>query len=73
MPDVSHPLRRSPTNRQIAGVIGGLAEYVRVDPTLLRVVYVVVSILSAAFPGILVYVLLWILIPQAENGAGADA
>ena len=73
MPDVSRPLRRSRTNRQIAGVIGGLAEYFRVDPTLLRVVYVVVSILSAAFPGILVYVLLWILIPQAENGAGPDA
>jgi phage shock protein C len=73
MPDVYRPLRRSRTNRQIAGVIGGLAEYFRVDPTLLRVVYVVVSILSAAFPGILVYVLLWILIPQAENGAGPDA
>jgi phage shock protein C len=73
MPDVSRPLRRSRTNRQIAGVIGGLAEYFRVDPTLLRVVYVVVSILSAAFPGILVYVLLWVLVPQAESAAGPDA
>jgi phage shock protein C len=66
MPDVSRPLRRSRTNRQVAGVIGGLAEYLRVDPTLLRVIYVVGSIVSAAFPGILVYVLLWLLIPEAE-------
>jgi phage shock protein C len=66
MPDVSRPLRRSRTNRQVAGVIGGLAEYFRVDPTLLRVIYVVGSIVSAAFPGILVYVLLWLLIPEAE-------
>jgi len=73
MPDVSRPLRRSRTNRQVAGVIGGLAEYFRVDPTLLRVIYVVGSIVSAAFPGILVYVLLWLLIPEAQDHAGSDA
>jgi phage shock protein C len=73
MHDVSRPLRRSRTNRQIAGVIGGLAEYFRVDPTLLRVIYVGGSIVSAAFPGMLVYVLLWLLIPEAENLAGPDA
>ena len=56
MPDVSRPLRRSRTNRHIAGVLGGLAEYFRMDPTLLRVIYLVGSIVSAAFPGILVYV-----------------
>lgn len=67
MPDVSRPLRRSRTNRQIAGVIGGLAEYLRIDPTLLRVIYVVGSIVSAAFPGILVYILLWLLIPETED------
>jgi len=72
MPDVSRPLRRSRTNRQIAGVIGGLAEYFRVDPTLLRVVYVVGSIVSAAFPGMLVYILLWALIPEAGDRAGPD-
>lgn len=73
MPDVSRPLRRSKTNRVIAGVVGGLAEYFGVDPTLLRVVYVVGSIVSAAFPGILVYILLWLLIPEAEDRAGSDA
>ena len=73
MPDASRPLRRSRTNRQIAGVVGGLAEYLRVDVTLLRVIYVVGSIVSAAFPGLLVYVLLWVLIPEAEDLAGPDA
>ena len=73
MPDVSRPLRRSRTNRQIAGVMGGLAEYFNVDPTLLRVIYVVGSIVSAAFPGVLVYLLLWLLIPEAEDLAGPDA
>jgi phage shock protein C len=73
MPDVSRPLRRSRTNRQIAGVVGGLAEYFRVDATLLRVIYVVGSIVSAAFPGVLVYLLLWLLMPEAEGPAGPDA
>jgi phage shock protein C len=73
MPDVTRPLRRSRTNRQIAGVIGGLAEYLRVDPTLLRVIYVVGAIVSAAFPGIVVYLLLWLLIPDAEGPAEPHA
>ena len=69
MSDVSRPLRRSRTNRQIAGVVGGLAEYFSVDATLLRVIYVVGSVVSAAFPGLLVYILLWLLIPEAEDPA----
>ena len=67
MPDLSRPLRRSRTNRMIAGVVGGLAEHFRIDPTLLRVIYVVGSVVSAAFPGILVYLLLWVLIPEADQ------
>ncbi len=67
MPDLSRPLRRSRTNRMIAGVVGGLAERFRIDPTLLRVIYVVGSVMSAAFPGILVYLLLWVLIPEADQ------
>jgi len=59
-------LRRSVANRQIAGVCGGLAEYLGLDPTALRVVYVLVSIFSAAFPGIVVYLILWLLIPERE-------
>jgi phage shock protein C len=64
-----HPraLRRSRTDRMIAGVCAGLAHHFGLDVTLVRVLYVVVSILSAAFPGILVYIVLWLVIP--EEGA----
>jgi phage shock protein C len=61
----SNPLRRSRRDRMLAGVCGGLAEWLGWDPTLVRVLYVVGSILSAAFPGALVYVLLWLVMPEA--------
>jgi phage shock protein C len=66
VPGLSGPLRRSRSNRMIAGVVGGLAKYFDIDPTLARVLYVVGSIISVAFPGILVYVLLWAIIPQGD-------
>lgn len=62
----ANPLRRSRRNQMIAGVCGGLAEWLGWDPTLVRFLYVLVSILSAAFPGILVYVILWLVMPQGE-------
>jgi len=49
--------------KMIAGVLAGFAEYFDIDPSLLRVVYVVVSILSAGFPGLLIYLICWIFIP----------
>jgi phage shock protein PspC (stress-responsive transcriptional regulator) len=58
------PLVRSRRNRMIAGVCGGLAAWLGWDVTLVRVLYVLVSIASVAFPGILVYVVLWIVMPQ---------
>jgi phage shock protein PspC (stress-responsive transcriptional regulator) len=57
-------LHRSSSNRIIAGVCGGIAEWLGWSPTTVRVLYVVVSILSVAFPGILVYLILWIAMPQ---------
>ena len=59
-------LRRSRSDRMIAGVVGGLARHFGWDSTLLRIIYVVVSILSAAFPGMLVYIILWIIMPEGE-------
>ena len=61
------PLHRSRTNRIVAGVCGGLAEWLGWEPTLVRVLYVLVSILSAAFPGALVYIVLWILMPESDG------
>ncbi|HJR13141.1 MAG TPA: PspC domain-containing protein [Rhodanobacteraceae bacterium] len=64
--NTARSLRRSRRDRMIAGVVGGLADYFGIDSGLARIVYVLVSIFSAAFPGILVYILLWILIPQED-------
>lgn len=64
MTQFNAPLRRSRSNRMIGGVVAGLANYFGMDVTLARVLYVVISICSAAFPGILVYVLFWVLTPE---------
>ncbi|MDO8550822.1 MAG: PspC domain-containing protein [Ignavibacteria bacterium] len=58
-------LKRS-RNSMIAGVCGGIAELLSWDPTLVRVGYVLLSILSAGFPGILVYIILWIIMPPPD-------
>jgi phage shock protein C len=60
-------LVRSRRHRMIAGVCGGLAAWLGWNPTLVRILYVLVSVLSAAFPGILVYVVLWIVMPKAPE------
>jgi phage shock protein C len=59
-------LRRS-NNRMIAGVCAGIAEYFDVDVSLVRLGYVLISILSAAFPGILVYIIAWIIMPEDDS------
>ncbi len=59
-------LRRSRKDRMIAGVCGGIAEWMGWDPTVVRLSYVLLSILSAAFPGILVYLIIWLVAPPAD-------
>lgn len=66
MTDDKPAFRRS-RQRMIAGVCGGLAEKMGWSPDRVRLGYVVLSILSAAFPGILVYVVLWIVVPEADD------
>ena len=53
-------------DKMIAGVCAGIAEYFGWEVTLFRVVFVIVSILSVAFPGILVYLVLWVVMPAPE-------
>ena len=66
----TRPLHRSRRNRRLGGVCGGIAAWLGWDPTLVRVVYVVVSICSVAFPGTIVYLLLWLLMPlEAPDAA----
>lgn len=56
-------LRRSATERMIGGVCGGLAEYFDIDPTLVRVAYVLLTLFTA-FSGVLAYIVLLIVMPR---------
>lgn len=60
----SSGLYRSKRQHLIAGVMGGIAERFGWNANLLRTIFVLVSVMSAAFPGILVYLILWLLIPK---------
>lgn len=60
----SQHLHRVRNGSVVAGVCGGLARWLGWDPTLVRFAYVVLSLASAAFPGLLVYILLWVLMPK---------
>jgi phage shock protein C len=60
-------LQRSRRHRMIGGVCGGLAEWLGWDPTVVRALYILVSVLSAAFPGILVYLILWLVVPRVPK------
>ncbi|MGH7180084.1 MAG: PspC domain-containing protein [Tepidisphaeraceae bacterium] len=62
----NRPLTRSRQDALIGGVCAGIARWLQWDPTLVRVLYVLVSIFSAAFPGILVYIVLWMVMPLEE-------
>lgn len=64
MSTTQHKLTRTNSDRILGGVCGGIAKYFGWDATLVRILYVVISILSAAFPGTLVYIILWILMPK---------
>ncbi len=56
-------LYRSRTDRQLAGVCGGLAEYFGVDPTIVRVLFVALALLGG--PGLILYIILALIMPEA--------
>lgn len=58
---------RDPDNRMIGGVCSGMAAYWRIDPTLVRVIFVILAVFGMA--GILIYLILWILLPEAHTVA----
>lgn len=61
------PLVRTRKDAVIAGVCGGIAEWLGWNSGLVRVGYVIVSVLSAAFPGVFVYLVLWAIMPRQQN------
>lgn len=65
-----HQLRRSRTNRRVAGVAGGLAEYLGVDDTVIRIGFVLVSVMFlAVFGGLVLYAIAWAVMPEEGQGA----
>ena len=60
--DSTRKLYRSKTDRKVAGVCGGLAQYFNIDPTLIRVLFVVLAVLGGS--GLVLYLALWIIVPK---------
>lgn len=58
-------LYRSSENSQIAGVCGGLGEYLNVDPTLIRLAFLLMFVMGG--PGLLLYIILWVVMPKAPD------
>lgn len=61
------PFTRSINDRVLAGVMGGIAHRYGWNSTLVRVLFVILSIASVAFPGLLVYLILWLLMPEGND------
>ncbi len=61
-------LMRSTTDKMVAGVCGGLAQYLEVDAVLVRIAFVVLALLGG--PGILLYIILWVVMPEDTSAAG---
>ena len=57
-------LYKSDREKMVAGVLGGIAEYFGIDPTMVRLGYVLLSLFSAAFPGLIAYIVKCIVIPS---------
>jgi len=60
--DSTRKLYRSKTDRKVAGVCGGLAQYFNIDATLIRVLFVVLAVFGGA--GLVLYLALWIIVPK---------
>ena len=60
-------LCRSNTNRMIGGVCGGIGETYDIDPTVVRLVLLALSLLSAGFPGLLLYIIAWAIVPLGPS------
>jgi phage shock protein C len=54
-------------NKMLAGVCGGIAEYFDIDPTLVRVLYAALSLFSAAFPGLILYIIMMLIMPEKDK------
>ncbi|MEX2178293.1 MAG: PspC domain-containing protein [Gemmatimonadaceae bacterium] len=60
-------MTRSTRDEMVAGVLGGVSEYFGLDSSKVRLAFVVASLISAGFPGIVLYLMLWYVIPEGEQ------
>jgi phage shock protein C len=60
-------LTRSTDDRMLAGVAGGLADYLDIDPVIVRLLFVIITLFGGGFVGILLYVVLWIIMPEPSS------
>jgi len=60
-------LYRSETNKVFAGIMGGLGEYLNIDPVFLRVIWVLIVLTTGGVPGILAYIIAIFIIPQKQQ------
>ncbi|MBO0476356.1 PspC domain-containing protein [Vagococcus sp. DIV0080] len=64
---MSKKLTKSSSNVVISGSLAGVAEYIGIDPTIVRVIYVILSLVTTGFPGFLLYIALMVLLPSGTN------
>ncbi len=64
-------LYRSTENKKIAGIFGGLGEIFNIDPTLLRLIFVFIGLVTAVIPLVLAYLVGWIIIPEGKGSSEA--
>lgn len=58
-------LTRSRTDRWIAGICGGIGEYLEIDPNVIRVIWVIFTVVTGFVIGIVIYLLLWLILPES--------
>ena len=64
MVDNTKKLYRSKKNRVITGVCSGIAEYFSIDPTIVRIIYIVLTLFTAVAPFVILYLIMWIIVPD---------
>lgn len=65
-PEGPKRLKRSIADKMLAGVCGGIAKYSNFDSTVVRLVFAFATVFTAVFPGVLIYLILWIIVPKED-------
>lgn len=60
-------LIRSRKDRMLAGICGGIADYMVVDPTVVRLIFALATFFTVLFPGVLIYLIMWIVVPKERE------